>query len=161
MTPCLFGYRILNMANRRIIRTPKNVVNPMFFIPDGVEDMEYSQDATGLAGDTVEDDDGEVEIVGPQPAPPTPTKTSVPKAPKPKPKKTVKPKPKTKAKKGDDGGDIAIPRTFKIVTQKINTRTDGSQFVDLVVEVDSIPKATGYEFRVTATATGKTTVFTG
>lgn len=142
------------MASRRVIKASKNVLDSMFFIPDGVEDTEYAKDGTGLAGDTLEDDEGTVVIEGPQPAPPSDTK---PKTNKPSPT----PKPKTKGRNGGDGGKVGTPKTFKVVSQKITTRPDGSQFVDIAVEIDKVANATGYEFRVTATATGKTTVYEG
>src|SRR5690606_27669386 len=119
-----------------------DVIDSMFFIPDGVGDAEYSEHTRpGIAGDSVEDEES-VVIAGPQPAPTTETK---PKAPKPK---TEKPKPKPKSKNDGDGGKVGTPRTFKVVSQKITTRPDGSQFVDIAVDVDKVSKETGYEVRV-------------
>jgi hypothetical protein len=43
----------------------------------------------------------------------------------------------------------------------LRTKADGSQTVDVVVEVDKVKAADKYEFRVTKRDTGKTTVITG
>lgn len=51
-----------------------------------------------------------------------------------------------------------IPKTFKIVKQTIRTLKDGSQVVDLTVEVEAVKGADKYEFRLTNKDTGKSTV---
>lgn len=52
----------------------------------------------------------------------------------------------------------AVPKTFKIIKQTIRTKADGSQVVDLTVEVESVQGAEKYEFRLTNKDTGKSTI---
>lgn len=80
-------------------------------------------------------------------------------------KKHNKKHKKKKKKKGkdDDRGksSIGTPKHLEIVKQIMRTKQDGSQVVDVVVEVDKISKADKYEFRVTRKDTGNTTVVGG
>lgn len=60
---------------------------------------------------------------------------------------------------GEEEDEVpTAPRTFKIVKQTIRTKKDGSQVVDLTVEVEAVMGAEKYEFRLTNKDTGKSTV---
>lgn len=60
----------------------------------------------------------------------------------------------------DDGDDELpeVPKSFKVVNQKIRTKDDGSQVVDITVEVEKVKGATKYEFRITNKDTGTSTI---
>lgn len=60
---------------------------------------------------------------------------------------------------GEEDDEIpAVPTTFRVVKQTIRTKADGSQVVDLTVEVESVDGAEKYEFRLTNKDTGKSTI---
>ena len=131
------------MAIRRNGRARERVVSQMFHIPEGLEDVIYSvEDETDLWFDPEDEPPDEDE-----------------KASK---KKKNKNKKKKKNKDDNDKGKRGIntPKTFDIIKQVIRTKADGSQVIDLTVEVDRIIKANKYEFRLTKKDTGKTTTQT-
>lgn len=153
---------------KRTIRSSNITINPMFYIPEGVEDLEYEEtfvddDELDLSDDESEDGDGGTSTPAPKPKTPSKKKKKQsPKAPKKVPKKKPT-KPKKKGGKFEPGSKekIGTPKTLTIVSQKIMTKPDGSQVVDIIVDVDKIMKADTYEFRVTNKRTGKTTVIGG
>lgn len=51
----------------------------------------------------------------------------------------------------DDVNDdeLGVPSSFVIISQTVRTAPDGSQVVDVVIDVEEIPGASNYEFRVT------------
>jgi transposase len=151
------------MPLRRNSQPPRRVIEPIFPIPDGLEDLVYDEEpAEDELWFDVDEDDSD----------PTHKKHKKKKKKKHKKKKKKgKKKHKHKKKKGkkgkkkkdDDKGKKGTntPKAFKIVKQILRTKADGSQTVDVVVEVDKVKAADKYEFRVTKRDTGKTTVITG
>lgn len=138
------------MAIRRAGTRRKRVISHRFPIPFGTDAFEYDDDAEwGDEGDADDDDDDEE----------TPAKK------KKKKKKRKKKKRKNKGKKKGKGGKkkrkgkkerddkdknkrVNTPKTLEVVKQTIRTKGDGSQVVDLTVDVDRIGRADKYEFRV-------------
>ncbi len=107
------------MAKRE--RTKDIYVDPMFYVPPGVE-FKTKKEVPG--GTEPEDPDNldaftgaPGDIGGADPGP---------------------------------GGALATPTTFTVVEQIVRITTNGQAVVDLVVEVGDVPGATNYEFRVTA-----------
>lgn len=132
----------------------------MFSIPEGMEELEYLDESFEDDDDFSGEEDDEVDD---SPASPTtPKKNQPPKGKKPKKKKKAPaPKRKPKGDPNKGNGKIGTPKTLVIVSQRVITRPDGSQVVDVVVDVDKIANADKYEFRVTNKRTGKTTVIGG
>lgn len=50
---------------------------------------------------------------------------------------------------GDDEGVLAVPDGFSIAEQSVRTGPDGTQVVDVIIEVDDIDGAVNYEVRLT------------
>jgi hypothetical protein len=150
------------MPLRRGTQAPRRVIEQFIPIPEGLDELVY---------DGEEDEDDEWFDVDEDDSDRKPTKK---KKKKKKKKKNTNKKGKKKNKnkrkkrrrkrgKDEDRGkkDINTPRTLTIVKQKLRTKADGSQVVDIVVEVDKINRADKYEFRTTKKDTGKTTVIEG
>jgi transposase len=151
------------MPLRRNSQPPRRVIEPLFPIPDGLEDLVYDgEPAEDELWFDVDEDDSD---------PATKHKKKKKKKKHKKKKQKGKKKHKHKKKKGkkhkkkkddDKGKDhIRSPKTFRIAKQIMRTKADGSQVVDVTVEVDKIARADKYEFRLTKKDTGKTTVITG
>ena len=47
------------------------------------------------------------------------------------------------------GDELDVPGTFEIVSQTVRTGPDGSQVVDIVIDVEEVEGAVKYEVRVT------------
>lgn len=150
------------MPLHRTATPVKRQVDYMFPIPEGLADLTYPEvppEEDGLLEDA---DDFEEEA--PEPG----RKKRVKKKRKHrKKKKKGKRKNKDKDKKkrrkkdkDDDRGkaDPRTPRDLTIVRQTMRTKRDGSQVVDVVVQVDKVRAADKYEFRITKKDTGVTTV---
>lgn len=152
------------MALKRINQKTKSKIDPMFYIPDGIEELEYLDTSLEEDETDLSDDDDDIDAGGVvSPTPPKKKDTKKPnKKPKKKaPKKKPVPKKKGKGEPNKNNDKLGTPKTLVIVKQTVTTRTDGSQVVDVVVDVDKIMKADKYEFRVTNKKTGKTTVIGG
>lgn len=155
---------------RRTPRPGVRVISPVFDIPEGLEDLVYDEDADDLSSD--DDLEDYVEADDKDPKKKKKRKKKKKKRKKRKKKGKGKKKDKDKGKKGKekkdkDGGrkggkrDLNTPGSLEIVKQVIRTKADGSQVVDITVDVDKISRADKYEFRVTKKDTGKTTVVNG
>lgn len=46
------------------------------------------------------------------------------------------------------GDELDVPGSFEIVSQTVKTGPDGSQVVDVVIEVEEVPGAVKYEVRL-------------
>lgn len=51
----------------------------------------------------------------------------------------------------DDGFDdeLEVPGTFEVISQTIRTAADGSQVVDVIIDVEEVEGADKYEIRIT------------
>lgn len=146
------------MPLHRTLQAPKRVVSPNFPIPDGLEDVVH--DDSILEDDLwqdPEDDDDDPET----------RKKSTKKVKRKRVKKKVKrrnrkkdKKKKRKKRKDDHKGNrgVGTPKTLQIVKQTVRTKADGSQVVDILVEVEKKAAADTYQFRLTKKDTGVTTV---
>jgi hypothetical protein len=156
------------MVQRRTPRPSQRVVPHVFDIPLGVEDLVYDDDSEEL------DDESDVDDYDEEPQDKTKKKKKKKKKKRKKRKKKKGKKKKNKGKgkkkkdkgKKDKGGPVKdkgpnTPSSLEVVKQVIRTKNDGSQVVDLTVDVDKIGRADKYEFRVTKKDTGKTTVVGG
>jgi hypothetical protein len=47
--------------------------------------------------------------------------------------------------------ELGVPGYFEIVEQVVRTGPDGSQVVDIVIEIEDVPEAEDYQVRVTKT----------
>lgn len=107
-------------------KTNETIVDPAFYIPDGVVEMHYDDSDVigsdnGFAGDDQEDVfvefDGDIYIVD------------------------------------DDSIDsdefLEVPDNFTIISQTIRTAPGGTQVIDLVAEVDDVAGDVTYEYRIT------------
>lgn len=47
------------------------------------------------------------------------------------------------------GDELAVPGTFEIISQTVRTAPDGSQVVDIVIDVEEVEGAVKYEVRIT------------
>lgn len=47
------------------------------------------------------------------------------------------------------GDELDVPGTFEIVSQTVRTGPDGSQVVDIVIDVEEVEGAVKYEVRIT------------
>ena len=118
------------MTNRRSVNDDVVIINPLFPIPEGLRDFTYEDREFAFDPDTdkYENDTDDVSV-------------------------------------GSEDGEEeepeavpAVPKTFSIIKQTIRTKADGSQVVDLTVEVEAVKGAEKYEFRLTNKDTGKSTV---
>lgn len=151
------------MPLRRNAQPQKRVIDPRFPIPEGLGDLEYvnTKDESDIWYDPElePEDDADKD----------------PQKKKKKKKKKRKKKGKNKNKKGnkkkegkkkkdrdEDRGrkGINTPKSLEVLKQKMRTKADGSQVVDVTLEVDRILKANKYEFRITKKDTGRTTIQT-
>jgi hypothetical protein len=120
------------MVVRRNIHPQKRIVAPQFAIPEGLVDLEYDPNAPDddLLFDVDEDDDDD----------------------------PVKKKKKKKGQDDDDKGPRRGVEGLHVVKQILRTKPDGSQTVDVTVELDKVRGTDKYEFRITRKDTGKTTI---
>jgi hypothetical protein len=113
-----------NMSSRNPIQGPSHL-DPLFPIPDGLVDFEHTDAPVGsLPGYDVEDY----------------TELS-----------TNEIEDEDSYYEVDDDEmvpDIDTPSTFTVISQTIRTLPSGMQVVDVVAEVEDIPGALNYEFRV-------------
>jgi transposase len=160
------------MAVRRTPRPGVRVIAPVFDIPEGLEDLVYDEDSDDLTADDDLEDYVEADDKNPKKKKKKKKKKKRKKKRKKKGKGKKKNKGKKKGKKGkgkkdkDNDGkggkrDLNTPGSLEIVKQVIRTKKDGSQVVDVTVDVDKISRADKYEFRITKKDTGKTTVVDG
>lgn len=112
------------MAKRSVVRQTREI-NPMFNIPDGMDDWTHpdellldEEDSLEDADDTDEDAEFEsdIDII-------------------------------------DDGDDDThdapeVPENLVVLSQTIRRNADGSMVVDLLVEVDDVPGFVKYDIRV-------------
>ena len=154
------------MVVRRTPRPGVRVISPVFDIPEGLEDLVYDEDSDDLTTDDDLEDYVEADDTNPKKK----KKRKKKRKKKGKGKKKDKGKKKGKKDKGkkdkDNDGkggkrDLNTPGSLEIVKQFIRTKADGSQVVDVTVDVDKISRADKYEFRITKKDTGKTTVVEG
>lgn len=110
------------------IKRDQHVLDPMFLIPDGMDEFVYDENEdTGGSDDDLEDDTtiaatesgvvDDFEVVD-------------------------------EGDEGYNGGGVETPEILGIVSQTIRTKDDGSQVVDVIVEVEDIPGVSKYEVRV-------------
>lgn len=108
------------MTENAVKRT-QTPVDPMFFIPDGVDELVYDDAERELDVEIVEEESEEIYddvfLVDD-------TETSNTEAPE-------------------------TPDILSVVEQVLRKTSAGNQVVDVVVEVDDIPGISKYEFRVT------------
>lgn len=151
------------MVQRRTPRQAQRVIPHIFDIPEGVQDLVYDDDSDELADESDVDDFDEEKKDKTKKKRKKKKKKKKKKRKKKGKKKKNKGKGKGKKDRGGPGKDKGptFPRSFEVVKQVIRTKKDGSQVVDLTVDVDKIPRADKYEFRVTKKDTGKTTVVNG
>lgn len=143
----------------------KKILSHRFPVPLGTDIFEYDDDVEiGDEGDFDDEDDEEKPV----------------KKKKKKKKKRKKKKKKKGKKKGKKGGKgkkkgkkgkkkkddkeekrVNSPKTLDVVKQTIRTKKDGSQVVDLTVDVDKIGRADKYEFRVVKKDNGNVQVING
>ena len=149
------------MPLRRNSQAPKRIIDPLFPIPEGLEDLAY--DGITKEDDLWFDPEEADDEVGKKKKKKKKKKHKKKKKKGKKKNKNKNKKKKKKKNKDDDKGkdNIKAPKTFRIDKQTLRTKADGSQVVDVVVEVEKISKADKYEFRLTKTDSGKTTVITG
>lgn len=104
----------------------KRYVDPMFFIPEGIEDEVWAYRTEDVVTTDSEDFseadddysvDSDVTVIDEGDA-------------------------------SDDDSPIAV-NNLTVVSQVLRRAQDGTQVVDIVVDVDDIPGLTKYEFRVT------------
>lgn len=107
----------------------KRYVDPMFYIPEGIEDEVWAyrtdgeittdtEDFETFEGDAFDDFvDSDVTIIDEGDA-------------------------------SEDDAPMSIDN-LTVVSQTLRRGSDGSQVVDIVVEIDTVPGTTKYEFRVT------------
>lgn len=151
------------MPLRRITQSPRRVISPMFSIPEGLEDLVYDEDPTEseLWFDVDEDDSDPTHKKKKKKKKKKHKKKKKKGKKKNKNKKKKKHKKKSPKKDPDKGkAGTRTPQTLKIVKQTLRTKQDGSQVIDIVVEVEKVKAADKYEFRMTKRDTGKTTVIT-
>lgn len=142
------------MVARKTIRNTPRIVDFIFEIPEGLQDVAYDDEFNDADDEDLNDDGSDEE----DEAPPTekPKKKNNKKKNK---KKKKKKKDKKDNKDKDDHTDF--PRSLRVVKQVIRTKKDGSQVVDLTVDVQRIGGADKYEFKITKKDTGQTTVING
>ena len=152
------------MSIRRNGTAKKRVIPALFPIPAGTDVFEYEEEEEDDEGDYDDDDDPEDKKK---------KKKKKKRKKKKKKKKRKKKKGKNKGKKGkgkkgkkkkegkDDQKRPNSPKTLEVVKQTIRTKKDGSQVVDLTVDVDRIGRADKYEFRVVKKDNGNVKVITG
>lgn len=150
------------MPMHRTAQPPKRIIEPIFAIPEGLNDLAHPDlpREEDLWFDVDEDDSDDPEAPVTHPA----KKKKKKRRAKPKGKRKQRHRRRRKRNRKDDHkGDRGpnTPKDLKIVRQIMRTKADGSQLVDLVVEVDRIARADKYEFRVTKKDTGKTTIVGG
>lgn len=103
----------------------KRYIDPMFYIPEGMDDRVWAYQETPDVGEEPEDedfsDDFDVE-----------SDFSI-------------------IDESDSEGDDApmAVDNLTIISQTLRRAQDGTQVVDIVAEVDDVPGATKYEFRIT------------
>lgn len=117
------------MTIRRSANNDEVIVNPLFPIPEGLRDFVYSDREFPFDPD-VNSATSDTEDVS-----------------------------LGEEGEGEEEQEVpAVPKTFKVVKQTIRTKADGSQVVDLTVEVEYVKGAEKYEFRITNKDTGKSTI---
>lgn len=108
------------MAENAAKRT-QTAIDPMFFIPEGVDELVYDDTERNLDVEIVEEESEEIYddvfLVDD-------TETSNTEAPE-------------------------TPDILSVIEQTLRKTASGNQVVDVVVEVDDIPGISKYEFRVT------------
>lgn len=122
-----------NNKNRKPIVREETVVDPLFPIPPGV--LEFTYAARDFPFDPDADryySDGEDVSIDEDDTP--------------------------GGAEDEERSKPRTPRSFRVIKQNVRTRTDGSQVVDLTVEVETVPFADRYEFRITNNDTGRSTI---
>lgn len=141
----------------------KKILSTRFPVPLGTDVFEYDDDAEiGDEGDMDDEDE-------PKKKKKKRKKKKRRKKKRRKGKKKGKGKGKKRGKKGkgkrkkDTKEDKRVnsPKTLEVVKQTIRTKKDGSQVVDLTVDVDKIGRADKYEFRVVKKDNGNVKVING
>lgn len=110
------------MSNRPI-RRRQQAIDPMFFIPEGVDELVYSDEESvgGEESETFAD----VDI-----SPDTDLDDNQPD-------------------ETDYAGNPDTPQILSIVSQTIRTSSTGAEVVDVVFDVEDIEDVSNYELRVT------------
>lgn len=106
---------------RRAVREQKDAINPVFFIPDGVDDLQYSDTSVVLAPDEVDENEFDVDID---------VDTS------------------DTSESPDDGDELEVPQILDIFSQTIHVDSTGKEVVDVVFDVTEVFGVTSYELRV-------------
>lgn len=114
------------MAKSNQIQGP-SYLDPMFEIPEGLVNYQHSTVPTGSATDYVTDEEIESDLAD------TEVSDEVDIAVQIDPEEVP---------------NLDIPNEFTIVEQVIRTLPSGMQVVDVIIEVEDVPGAINYDFRV-------------
>lgn len=110
---------------RRAVREQKDPINPVFFIPDGVDDLAYTDDAAiNVVPDDIDENEFDVDID---------IDTS-------------------DSSDSDDPGDtLETPQILDVFSQTVRMAPTGSEVVDVVFDVTEVMGVSNYEIRVVKT----------
>jgi len=149
------------MSIRRVGNARKRVLSSRFPVPLGTDTFEYDDDVEiGDEGDFDDEDDDDDEPKKKKRKKKKKKKKRKKKGKKKGGKKGKKGKRKKKDKDDKEQKRVNSPKSLEVVKQTIRTKRDGSQVVDLTVDVDKIGRADKYEFRVVKKDNGNVQVIT-
>lgn len=107
---------------RRAVREQKDPINPVFFIPDGVEELEYSDKSVTIAADEIDENEFDIDID---------IDTS-----------------DSSESPDNEGDDLEVPQILDVFSQTIHMDATGKEVVDVVFDVTEVFGVSKYELRV-------------
>jgi len=111
---------------RRAVKEQKDAINPVFFIPDGVEELEYSDTGITLSADEVDENEFDVDI-------------------------DIDTSDSSESPDNNDAGDLEVPQVLDVFSQTVKTNASGNDVVDVVFDVSPVSGVTSYEIRYVKT----------
>jgi len=110
---------------RRAVREQNEPINPVFFIPDGVDDLAYTNDAPiTVTPDDIDENEFEVDIDIDNSDP---------------------------SESDDPGDSLETPQVLDVFSQTIRMASAGNEVVDVVFDITEVMGVSNYEIRVVKT----------
>jgi hypothetical protein len=107
---------------RRAVREQKDSINPVFFIPDGVEELEYSDRSVTVSADEIDENEFDIDID---------VDTS-----------------DSSESPDSDADELEVPQILSVISQSMRMDSSGKEVVDVVFDVTAVSGVTSYEMRV-------------
>lgn len=111
---------------RRAVREQKDQINPLFFIPDGVEELEYDDSTVDISADEIDENEFSVNI-------------------------DIDVSGSLDSSGANDATDLEVPQVQDVFSQTIHMDASGKEVVDVVFDVTPVFGVTSYEMRVVKT----------